>query len=41
MWIRDNKQPINEGLHEEMELDSAAELRSWQRLITPLLQLYA
>lgn len=40
-WIRDNKQPINEGLNEEMELVSAAELGGWQRLITPLPQLYA
>lgn len=41
VWIRDNKQPINGGLNQEMELESAAKFSGWRRLITPLLQLRA
>jgi hypothetical protein len=39
MRIRDNKQPINGGLKEEMEMGGRAEFSGWRRLITPLLQL--
>lgn len=39
-WIRDDKQPVNGGLNQEMELPLPAD-RGRPRLITPLFRLWA
>lgn len=40
-WIRDDKQPVNGGLNQEMELPLRADRGGRPRLITPLFRLWA